>query len=78
MPPIHLRKTNAFGHHVQATCKLEWRQNLGNAYLTLLCSKARQIMAESAQQATMALTAQEVKAYASLLAVNADDQRHIM
>ncbi len=35
-------------------------------------------MAESAQQAAMALTAQKVKAYAPLLAVNADDKGHIM
>ena len=47
-------------------------------YLTLLSSKAGQVMAESAQEATMALATQKVKADASLLAVHTDNQRHIV
>ncbi len=35
-------------------------------------------MTESAQQAAVTLASQEVKAYASLLAVDADDQGYIV
>lgn len=49
-----------------------------SAYLTLLSSQAGEIMTESAQKAAVALATQEIKANPSLLAVDANNQSHIM
>ena len=62
----------------QGVSQARQKKSMAATDLALLGCKAGQIMAESTQQAPVTLATQKIKADASLLAVHADNESHIM